>query len=357
MLNIIITLLFAYLGYYIAKKLNIPAPGMIGSMISVGFLSVVFQNAYFPSEIRVFTQIIAGSFIGIQIHKKDFMSFKQLYKPCLLLIFMLTINTFLVGVIIHEFCGVDIMTALLSCCAGGATDISLIAMDMGAKTSTVAMMQVLRLFIVILCFPAWIKFLVRNEHEVIDKYVEPKVSISNGFNLLLTKVLKTNNIRLCFTLLVALIFGLMGSASGIPSGALVFAMLSTAFLNCTTRHAYMPLTIKTGAQIFAGALVGCTLTRETIINFQKLVLPVFLLITSYLLVNLIFSLICKKKKYLDMKSALFASCPAGVSDMALIAGDLGGDMAKTALIQVVRLVFVIACMPTLSQIFVNVFYK
>ncbi|MEG0978224.1 MAG: AbrB family transcriptional regulator, partial [Bacilli bacterium] len=138
---------------------------------------------------------------------------------------------------------------------------------------------------------------------------------------------------------------------------LVFAMLSTAFLNCTTRHAYMPLTIKTGAQIFAGALVGCTLTRETIINFQKLVLPVFLLITSYLLVNLIFSLICKKKKYLDMKSALFASCPAGVSDMALIAGDLGGDMAKTALIQVVRLVFVIACMPTLSQIFVNVFYK
>lgn len=354
MIQISVTLLSGFLGYFCAKKMKIPAAGMIGSMAAVGLLNVIWTKAYFPTEIRVFTQIIAGSFIGIQIHKKDLVSFKELYKPCLLLLFMLTINTFITGVLIHVLCDVELVTALLSCCAGGATDISLIAMDMGADTSIVAMMQVLRLFIVILCFPAWIKLLIRNEKQEESTFVEPKVTISNNFNTLLTKVLKTNTSRLIFTLGLAFLFGYLGYCLKIPSGALMFSMFATAFLNCTTRHAYMPISIKTGAQIFAGTLVGCSLTRETIINFQKLALPVLLLMISYIIVNIGFGYLCKKLKYLDLKSALFASCPAGASDMALIAGDLGADMAKTALLQVVRLVFVIACMPMLVQLFVNV---
>lgn len=348
------TLLSGFLGYACAKKMKIPAAGMIGSMVAVGMLNVIWEKATFPTEIRVFTQIIAGSFIGIQIHKKDLASFRQLYKPCILLLVMLTMNTFITGILIHKLCDIDLVTSLLSCCAGGATDISLIAMDMGADTSIVAMMQVLRLFIVILCFPAWIKLLIYNEKQEESTFVEPKVTISNHFNSLLTKILKHNCARLIFTLSLAFLFGFLGYRLGIPSGALMFSMFATAFLNCTTRHAYMPMSIKTGAQIFAGTLVGCSLTRDTIINFQKLALPVLLLMISYVLVNIFFGFVCKKINYLDLKSALFASCPAGASDMALIAGDLGADMAKTALLQVVRLVFVIACMPMLIQLFVNV---
>lgn len=351
-LNIAVTLIVGFLSYLLAKSLRIPAPGMIGSMLGVGFLNIGFEIAYFPLEMKIFTQMIAGAFIGIQIYKKDVISFKILYKPCLCLLFILTLNTFGVGMLIHYLCDMDLLTALLACCAGGATDISLISMDMGADTSVVALMQVLRLFIVLLVFPLWIKMITKNEEEN-----EPSLSIDapieNRFNGFLNLWVKTNHQRLFLTLSIALIFGLLGKLSGIPSGTLMFSMFATAFLNCTTRHAYMPMSIKTTAQIFAGALVGCTLTRDTLYNAPKLIIPMILLLLSYWLVNVLFTIICKHKKYLDMKSALFASCPGGASDMALIAGDLGADMAKIALLQVSRMVYVIAIMPILIRVFVN----
>lgn len=349
-MKIAITLTVGFLSYLLARRMYVPASAMIGSMLGVGLLNVVFEMAYFPIEMKVFTQMIAGAFIGIQIYQKDLLSFKVLYKPCILLLLILTLNTFGVGMLIHRLCGMDLLTALLACCAGGATDISLISMDMGADTSIVALMQVLRLFIVLLVFPMWIKFITRNEGEC-ESSLNIESNVQNHFNGLLSLFLKTNTQRLIFTLTMAIVFGGLGKISGIPSGTLMFSMFAIAFLNCTSRHAYLPMGIKTLAQIFAGSLVGCTLTRETILNAPKLVIPMLLLLASYWFVNILFSLICKKRNYLDLKSALFASCPGGASDMALIAGDLGADMAKIALVQVSRMVYVIVLMPLLIRLF------
>ncbi|MDY5997170.1 MAG: AbrB family transcriptional regulator, partial [Erysipelotrichaceae bacterium] len=58
-------------------------------------------------------------------------------------------------------------------------------------------------------------------------------------------------------------------------------------------------------------------------------------------------------KLLDFKSACFSACPAGVSDMALIASDLGADLKTTAVIHVVRLIYAIGFMPSIIALFIT----
>ena len=50
---------------------------------------------------------------------------------------------------------------------------------------------------------------------------------------------------------------------------------------------------------------------------------------------------------MDPVTALFACAPGGLTDMALIAADLGADSSKVAAMQMMRLVSVIALYPTI----------
>ena len=139
------TLLIGFLGYKIAEKLHLSAPGMLGSMLLVGITNILFAYASLPSWIKISAQALSGAYIGMQITRKDIYNLRFLIVPFLILIMFFTINTFFVGWLIHVLCGTDLLTSLLSCVAGGVSDISMIAMDMNADVSMVAMMQTVRL--------------------------------------------------------------------------------------------------------------------------------------------------------------------------------------------------------------------
>lgn len=354
-MKILLTVLVGYFGYIVAKKLMMPAPGMVGSMIAVGIFNVTIGHAYLPVEIKLITQAISGAFIGVQVYKEDVMQIRKLIKPILLLIVMLTVNTFIVGIVISLITNIDVVTALLSCVSGGVTDMALISLDMNADSSVVALLQLVRLVGTLLFFPTWIQWISRNNDEQIEMMntCDQKINSGSKLNRSLNKYIKVKCEKLIFTLLITILAGLVGLIMNFPSGILVCSMVVVAFFNSTTTKTYMPNKIRIAAQILAGSLVGCSVTRDTVLGLKDLVIPAVLLLISYLVVNLFYGVICKKLKLLDFKSALFASSPAGVSDMALIAGDLGADMKKTSIIQVARLVYAIGIMPILIQLFID----
>lgn len=352
-MNILITLAAALIGWKVAAKFKLPAPAMLGSMIAVGLSNIFFDYAVLPISIKIFAQAISGAFIGMQISKKELLNFKRLIKPFLFLAALLTLNTFVMGVLIHTLCGLDITTALLSCVAGGVTDISLIAMEMNADTGTVALMQTSRLIGVLLFFPYWIKFVTRHEQEIPhEDSLQSKVTMKAT---LLDRLLNSRSKKIAFTLSISVLFGLLGNYSGLPAATMVFAMFAIVFLNCTTTVCVVPIQIKNIAQLLAGALVGTSIKASTFSNLSTTLVPVLILLVSYWTVNLVYSLLCKKWGLLDLKSAMFASAPGGATDMSLIAADLGADLTKIALIQVLRAAYVVAVMPTLILLFVPFF--
>ncbi|VEH33297.1 ammonia monooxygenase [Streptococcus equi subsp. equi] len=61
-----------------------------------------------------------------------------------------------------------------------------------------------------------------------------------------------------------------------------------------------------------------------------------------------------KKGILDLQSALFASSPAGATDISLLAGELGGDMPKIAGIQISRTLYTVVIMPLLVKWLISI---
>ena len=315
---------------------------MLGSMLAVGLTNILFDYAALPMAVKVFAQAISGAFIGMQIGRRDVARMRGLIVPFLLLAVMLTMNTFVVGIAIQKLCGWDWITALLSCVAGGVTDISLIAMEMDADVGTVAMMQTARLVGVLLFFPYWIQFVTRHEPKTAPVTEEKPLDAAH-----------TPLDRLISTRPLSIGLGYLGNASGLPAASMVFPMIAVAALNCTTSVCAVPLAIKNIAQLLAGSLVGVSITAATFSSLSTTLVPVGLLLLSYWTVNGLYSGICKRTKLLDLKSAMFASAPGGATDMSLIAADLGADLSQIALIQVLRAAYVVAVMPPLILGFIQ----
>lgn len=170
---------------------------------------------------------------------------------------------------------------------------------MNADTPMVAIMQTMRLVAVLLFFPYWIKFLTRNEtgaHEDV-RIVTGSLEVGNTW---LDKLICTPKRKIVFTFIVAQIAGAIGNFFHIPAGPMVLSILAIVSLNLTTSVCYVPLQIKTLAQLLAGSVVGCTIGHSAFSNFNHLVIPLLILLVNYWIVNFIYSMYCKRSGMLDL---------------------------------------------------------
>lgn len=356
--KVILTMLVGTFGGFLAKKIKLPAPFMTGSMLAVAVFSVISGQMYAPTNTKLFAQIVSGAFIGQQVTKSDLKNFPSLIKPIALLMLFFTINTFVMGFVFSHFYGMDAVTALLSCLPGGIMDVSLISIDMGADSGVVAVMQLARLVGMLLILPYWTKFIInkfgsqaekknsnieeiKEEEEILDQESDQESTDDKSSVF-------SNNV---LVLIVSTIGGLIGKWIGIPVGALIFSLIFSLVLKVTKDTKPLSNWIRYIAQISAGSIIGCSFTRENMEQLSKLIIPVILLLISYLVVNVVFARIIYKRGILDLQSALFASSPAGATDISLIAGELGGDMPKIAGIQISRTLYIVIVLPYLVRIF------
>ena len=84
---------------------------------------------------------------------------------------------------------------------------------------------------------------------------------------------------------------------------------------------------------------------EILAALPALIEPILIVLLCTLLCNYICGFLMHKICKLDISTSLFGSIPAGVSDMALIATDLGGDAPKVAVLQLVRYIGLFSVMP------------
>jgi len=349
----LLTLVVAWVGYQIAGRLRIPAPAMLGSMLAVGITNIILDYATLPWMTKVIAQTVSGAFIGMQITKKDVLNFRYLISPFLLLTLLLTANTFITGTVVHSLAGFDMKTSLLGAVAGGVSDISLLSMELGADTPIVALMQTLRLVGVLLFFPPWIRYFTRKE-GIVKTDIRLVTGNPEMGSTWLDHLISNREKKIAFTFILCMAAGFLGHFSPIPAGAMVVPMVMIVFLNAATSVCYVPIQLKTAAQLLAGALVGCNIRSSTLamLNGRSLI-AMLVLMVNYWIVNLIYSMYCKKKNLLDLKSAMLASAPGGATDMSLIAADLNADLTKIALIQVLRAVYAVTFMPAVIILFIR----
>lgn len=361
MTEIIITLIVGIIGGCIALRLKVPAGAMVGSMLTVAAFSVTTGDAFVPQNIKIFTQIAAGAFIGAGIRRKDVIDMKLIIKPAVFMISTMIILDLLMGYLIYKITGLDLVTALFAAAPAGIVDMTLISDDLGADTSKVAILHLIRLFSVLLFFPSIMRFIANrfdssekgseNNNEVPDENINSKQNTEEKLKDKLT--MKEKSINLSSTALIALIAGLLGYSLKLPAGAMTFSMAAVGALNIFYSKGFMPLKLRRLTQMFAGALIGSRVTYPDLIALKDIIFPAMILLSGIIIINLFIGFLINRTSSLELITSLLASAPGGLSDMALIAKDLGGDGPKVAILHLIRVISIIAIFPVIIKFIVS----
>ena len=148
------------------------------------------------------------------------------------------------------------------------------------------------------------------------------------------------------TLLFALAGGWTLQKLKVPGGMMVGAVIGASAFNILTGQGYMHPLAKTAAQIAAGAFIGVGVRREDIGQMRSLLKVSLLIISALLVVNVATGLALHALGPMDLITSLMASAPGGLSDIPMIAADMGADASQVVVLQFARFVLGIALIPS-----------
>ena len=136
---------------------------------------------------------------------------------------------------------------------------------------------------------------------------------------------------------------------------MTLSMVATAIYNIYSSNAFMPLRLRQLIQVLAGALIGAKMTLGDIISLKEIFIPVGIVIMGFCLMNLLLGILIYKITDFSVETSLFATAPGGMSDISIIASELGADTPKVATMQFFRLVTVVAIYPIIINIIKDFF--
>lgn len=155
------------------------------------------------------------------------------------------------------------------------------------------------------------------------------------------------------TLAVGVAVGYLFFKLKVPGGLIVGAIIGVAALNITFEAASFPGVARTVAQITAGSFIGCSVSREDMKNLPRILKPLGILIAGYLILNLGAGFLVFRISQMDLLTSLMCCVPGGMSDMPIIAADLGAKVPYVAVLQFVRMAVGVGCFPLIISKVVN----
>ena len=345
---LILTLAIGIVGGYLADKKKIPAAFMIGALFAVAIFNIVTDRAFLPTSFKFITQVATGTFIGSKFRTEDVKMLRKVIIPGMVMVVLMIAFSFILSFIMSHFLGIDYMTSFFATAPGGIMDISLIAYDFKANTSQVALLQLIRLISVISFVPFFTKKCYersKNKKETFEKEIEIENEKDEE-----ERTLNKSEKSLTFTLIIGIIGGIIGYFSHLPAGTMSFAMASVAFFNVRTQKAYMPLPLRKIIQTFGGALIGARVTLADVVALKTLVLPIILIIVGFCLMNVLVGFFLYKTTKFSLSTALLSASPGGMSDISLMAEDLGANGPQVASMQFLRAIFIVGVYPLIIKL-------
>lgn len=341
-MNLILTICIAALGSYLFYKMKIPAGALIGAIVFSAALNIFTDLGSFPTLMKTALQAIAGAFIGQRVTRRDLGELRQTIGAGLLMFFCMAIYTLLIGKVLSLVTDLDLATALVAAMPAGLSDTAVISADLGANSVQTTVIHTVRTLFSIVLLPQ-MAFRICEHLTKNSDALEQEKAAARKLDNKPASIRTTRNIMI--TLVLAEVFGILGKLSGIPAGAMTFAVFAVATQNVTKGNAYLPKSLKLVAQCLTGTLVGLKVTMQDVQNMGLLIKPILIVLVCTMACNYICAFLMHKICKLDISTSLFGSIPAGVSDMALIATDLGGDAPKVGVLQLVRYIGLFTVMP------------
>lgn len=346
--NIILTLLAAALGGFIFFKFGIPAGSLLGAMFFVMIISIFWGNCFIPKCMITAVRISAGTFIGCRILRSSLLSLKKIFAPMLFFVFFMIILSIFSGFVIYNTSGIHKATAFFACAPGGLTDMSLISEEFGSDMSNVVLLQFIRVIGCMTFIPFVVKRIGRRKTK--NNNYSCKKIISLDLQSCEYKSCTNKTINFFFTILIGFIGGFIGLTMSIPAGEMIGAFIFVAFFNIFVFRLSMPEKIKRGIQILIGAVVGSGMTMDNVLGLKNLIVPAVMVAIFLLTIGIFIGFLLNKIWNIDINTALVATSPGGLTEMSLIASDVGADVSVVTSLHFARILAVIIIYPIIIKL-------
>jgi len=326
-------------GGLLARWRRLPAGAMLGAMVLVAALNMVLgREPQYPVELRLVVQVVAGAVLGLNFTRSDVVMLRRLAKPATMIVVVMLGFNVVFALIIARFTVLDPITALFAAAPGGVSDMALIAADFGADTSKVAVLQLFRFVLIVSLFP----FIVRRAvGGSVQEVAEPLQALN------IQKPEAHVRGSLCLTLLAAAAGGAAARWLGIPAGALLGALTATVIVNAVLQRAYLPQHARTVVQICAGCFIGSQITLAALMYLQHLLLPMALAVVQIMAMTFGTAWLLRRFCAMDMGTSIFSCIPGGLTEMSLIAHEMGLRVPEIVMLNTCRLIGVIFMLPIL----------
>ena len=263
-------------GGLLLMRLRVPGGMLVGAILGAVLVNLTTGQAYIWPQTRVVAQVLTGAYIGCLVTTEDLRHLPRVIRPYLAVMSTFLALNLAVGFFIWRVTDLDLLTSLFCAAPGGMTDTPLIALDMGADASMVAVMQFVRMVFGMACLPS---IIVLADRKIEGDQMVPEEG--QGTHSLERKKAHVSLRKFLPTFAVALAAGILGKLSGVPAGTLSASLIAVIVLKFAGSAPPMPMWVRRLAQVVSGCCIGAGITRDQIFQLRQLILPALVLIAVY----------------------------------------------------------------------------
>ena len=320
-----LTIALGLLGGAAMDAVHVPLAWLLGSLISVAFVSLMGGRLAMPPGARQAGQIALGTAIGLTF-TQEVAAFVVGFLPIMIVSAILSIGYGVIaGRALAKTSGVDDATAFFSSVPGGVVEMSVQAERYGGDTAPVSLAQSLRILLVVTTIPPVITLLGLTGVDPFELRILPVeplnlmllLAAAFGAGWLLNRR-KIANAWFLGPMSVAVVLGISGiELSGMPNEVVIFA------------------------QVMMGCTLGLRYQRDRVVALRRFLLPA--LLSTVILVGLNVATGAGIGVLFDLPipTMALAVSPGGMAEMSITAKVLHLGVPIVVAFHVVRIFLVI----------------
>ena len=347
-LVLVLSLLLALLG--------LPSPVLFGALAAgLAYALLVPRAPKFPSSAFTFGQAVLGAAIGATLKPSAISSLRHDWFPVLLSCAATLLLSVAAGYVLRLKPGISAATGVFAMVAGGASGIVAIARDLGADDRVVAIVQCLRVLIILLSMPLVVPAVFHPPQKIYSSEVfDPTADNGLPTVLYLGSVgidLSPHWTGLAMAALSLLIGLPLARLIPFPAGALLFPLIVAAVLAGTGAiGADVPYWLENVGFALIGLQVGLRFTQESLRAVAGLLPLALVTIIGMVVISAGFGVILAEATGHSRLDGYLATTPGGLYAVLATAVSNGSDVAFVLMVQIARLFVMLFSAPLLARL-------
>ena len=316
--------------------LGLPAPGLFAALL-VGLVAALRgPRVTLPRAGMLAAQAVVGAALGLLLRADTLRAVGAHWAPVLGVSLLTLALTVVAGVVLARVAPVDAPTAALGMIAGGASGIVAMSGELGADDRLVALMQYLRVLVIVLLTPLLVPLVFSGEHATTAGGGGGSGDVLAGVGV---------------TVLAAVVGAALARAVHLPAGSLLGPLLVAGALALAgpADGLVVPGALQEIAFAVIGLQVGLRFTPEAVRTAGRLLLPTLAAIAAILLACAGLGALLAPLAGVSFLDGYLATTPGGLYAVLATAVSAGADSTFVLAVQVLRLFVMLLAAPPLVR--------